>query len=118
MLGEKITKHGSRVWLVNTGWTGGPYGVGERMKLAHTRAMLRAAIEGKLDEVEVEIEPVFGFEIPKSCPDVPSEVLNPRETWSDPGAYDTQAKELAAMFRENFEKYADGVPDVVRNAGP
>jgi phosphoenolpyruvate carboxykinase (ATP) len=118
MLGEKITKHGARVWLVNTGWTGGPYGVGERMKLKYTRAMLRAALEGKLDEVPTEKDPVFGIEIPLECPDVPSRVLKPRDTWSDPGAYDTQATKLASMFKENFETYADGVADEVRSAGP
>jgi phosphoenolpyruvate carboxykinase (ATP) len=118
LLGEKITKHGSRVWLVNTGWTGGPYGVGERMKLRYTRAMLRAALEGRLDEVATEKDPVFGLEIPLECPEVPSEILKPRDTWSDAGAYDAQAAKLAAMFKENFEKYADGVPEEVRSAGP
>ncbi|MEX2393446.1 MAG: phosphoenolpyruvate carboxykinase (ATP) [Actinomycetota bacterium] len=118
LLGEKITKHDSRVWLVNTGWTGGPYGVGERMKLRYTRAMLRAALEGRLDEVPTEKDPIFGLEIPLECPDVPSEVLKPRDTWSDSGAYDEQARKLASMFKENFSKYADGVPDEVRSAGP
>ena len=118
LLGEKLTKHGSRVWLVNTGWTGGPHGVGQRMKLKYTRAMLRAALDGKLDEVQTEKDPIFGLEIPLECPDVPSEVLRPRDTWSDPSAYDDQARKLAAMFKENFEKYADGVPDEVRSAGP
>ncbi len=118
MLGEKITKHDSRVWLVNTGWTGGPYGVGERMKLSYTRAMLRAALEGKLDEAPTERDPIFGLEIPLECPDVPSKVLKPRDTWSDPAAYDEQARKLAAMFKENFETYAADVPDEVRSAGP
>jgi phosphoenolpyruvate carboxykinase (ATP) len=118
MLGEKITKHDSRVWLVNTGWTGGPSGVGKRMKLAYTRAMLRAAIEGRLDEVATEREPVFGLEIPLDCPDVPSQILRPRATWRDGPAYDAQARKLAEMFKENFANYADGVPDEVRAAGP
>jgi phosphoenolpyruvate carboxykinase (ATP) len=118
LLGEKITKHDSRVWLVNTGWTGGAYGTGERMKLRHTRAMLRAAIEGWLDEVPTERDPIFGLEIPLECPDVPSEILRPRDTWKDKAAYDIQARGLAEMFKENFEKYADGVPDEVRSAGP
>ncbi len=118
MLGEKITKHGARVWLVNTGWTGGPYGVGERMKLKYTRAMLRAAIEGKLDEVPTEKDPVFGIEVPLECPDVPSQVLKPRDTWKDAAAYDAQAKKLAEMFKENFATYADGVAEEVRSAGP
>ena len=118
MLGEKITKHDSRVWLVNTGWTGGAYGVGQRMKLKYTRAMLRAALDGKLDEVATEKDPIFGLEIPLECPDVPSKVLKPRDTWSDPSAYDEQAGKLAAMFKENFETYAADVPDEVRSAGP
>jgi phosphoenolpyruvate carboxykinase (ATP) len=118
MLGEKITKHDSRVWLVNTGWTGGPYGVGERMKLRYTRAMLRAALEGQLDEVPTEKDPIFGLEIPLECPDVPSEILKPRGTWSDANAYDEQARKLASMFKENFEKYAADVPEEVRSAGP
>jgi phosphoenolpyruvate carboxykinase (ATP) len=118
LLGDKLTKHGSRVWLVNTGWTGGPYGVGERMKLRYTRAMLHAALEGKLDEVATERDPIFGLEIPLECPDVPSAILRPRDTWTDKEAYDTQARALAGMFKENFEKFADGVPDEVRSAGP
>ena len=118
LLGEKLTKHGSRVWLVNTGWTGGPYGTGERMKLKHTRAMLRAALEGKLDEVPTEKDPIFGLEIPLECPEVPSNVLKPRDTWPDGDAYDEQARKLADMFKKNFEKYADGVPDEVCQAGP
>jgi phosphoenolpyruvate carboxykinase (ATP) len=118
MLGEKITKHDARVWLVNTGWTGGPFGVGQRMKLKYTRAMLRAALEGKLDEVPTEKDPVFGLEIPLSCPDVPDTVLRPRDTWSDASAYDEQARKLAGMFKENFEKYAKDVPEEVAAAGP
>jgi phosphoenolpyruvate carboxykinase (ATP) len=118
LLGDKLTKHGSRVWLVNTGWTGGPYGIGERMKLRYTRAMLHAALDGLLDEVATEKDPVFGLEIPLECPDVPSEILRPRDTWKDPSAYDTQAKGLADMFKENFKKYADDVPEEVRSAGP
>jgi phosphoenolpyruvate carboxykinase (ATP) len=118
LLGEKITKHGSRVWLVNTGWTGGPFGVGQRMKLGYTRAMLHAALEGKLDEVQTERDPIFGLEIPLECPGVPSEILKPRQTWSDPDAYDAQARKLAGMFKENFESYADQVPEEVRAAGP
>lgn len=118
MLGEKITKHGSRVWLVNTGWTGGPFGVGERMKLPHTRAMLRAALDGKLDEAPTTRDPVFGLEIPLSCPGVPSEVLVPRETWPDPKAYDDQARELAGMFRQNFARFETDAPEEVRRAGP
>jgi phosphoenolpyruvate carboxykinase (ATP) len=118
MLGEKITKHDARVWLVNTGWTGGPFGVGKRMKLTYTRAMLRAALEGKLDEVPTEKDPVFGLEIPLSCPDVPDTVLRPRDTWSDASAYDEQARKLAGMFKANFEEYANDVPEEVLAAGP
>lgn len=118
MLGERISKHDARVWLVNTGWTGGPYGVGERMRLGHTRAMLRAALSGQLDEVPSEVEPVFGLEVPRACPGVPDKVLLPRATWHDPAVYDEQARELARMFRENFAQYEAFVPEEVRNAGP
>jgi phosphoenolpyruvate carboxykinase (ATP) len=118
MLGEKIERHGARVWLVNTGWTGGAYGEGERMNLAHTRAMVTAALAGKLDGVETEPDPIFGLHIPVDVPGVPNEVLRPRDTWSSAEAYDVQAKKLAGMFRENFEKFADQVPEGVRNAGP
>jgi phosphoenolpyruvate carboxykinase (ATP) len=118
MLGEKLREHGSRVWLVNTGWTGGPYGEGTRMKLAHTRAMVRAALAGELDDVETATAPFFGLQIPTSVPGVPSEVLNARDTWSDKDAYDAQAAKLAGLFAENFERFADRVPEAVRNAGP
>jgi phosphoenolpyruvate carboxykinase (ATP) len=117
MLGEKITKHGSRVWLVNTGWTGGAFGVGHRMKLSYTRAMLRAALDGKLDEAPTTKDPIFGLEIPNECPDVPSEILVPRRTWKDPERYDAAAHKLAGMFKENFEKF-DEVPEEVKRAGP
>jgi phosphoenolpyruvate carboxykinase (ATP) len=117
MLGERLRKHGSKVWLVNTGWTGGAYGTGHRMKLEHTREMIHAALSGKLDEVELETDPIFGLHVPRSVPGVPEEVLNPRNTWPDGAAYDEQAKELAGMFQENFEKF-DGVSDEIRNAGP
>jgi phosphoenolpyruvate carboxykinase (ATP) len=105
MLGERIESSGAKVWLINTGWTGGPYGTGERMNLGHTRAMVRAALAGQLDDVATEPDPVFGLHIPVEVPGVPSEVLRPRETWSDASAYDAQAHELAAMFQENFEKF-------------
>src|SRR3954462_15754197 len=101
MLGERISRHKAKVWLVNTGWTGGPYGTGTRMKLTHTRAMLRAALSGSIEKVKFTKDPVFGFEVPTSVPDVPSAVLSPRSTWGDPAAYDTQARKLATMFREN-----------------
>ncbi|MFS8636727.1 MAG: phosphoenolpyruvate carboxykinase [Gemmatimonadota bacterium] len=118
MLGEKIERHNAQCWLVNTGWTGGPYGVGSRMKLAYTRAMVDAAISGKLDGVETRQDPIFGLHVPVSVPGVPDEVLMPRQTWADPAAYDEQAKKLAAMFRENFEKFAADVSEAVRAAGP
>jgi phosphoenolpyruvate carboxykinase (ATP) len=106
------------VWLVNTGWTGGPYGTGERMNIDHTRSMVRAALNGELDDVLMTIDPIFGVEVPSSCPDVPPEFLQPRSTWQDTAAYDLQARKLARMFAENFAAYADGVPPAVRGAGP
>jgi len=118
MLGERIERHGAKVWLVNTGWTGGPYGVGARMKLSYTRAMVRAVLAGALDKVSFIKDPVFGVEVPTSVPDVPPEILVPRRTWADPAAYDAQARKLAQMFRENFEQYRSEVSDAVAKAGP
>ena len=118
MLGEKLREHGSRVWLVNTGWSGGAYGVGKRMKLGYTRAMVRAAFSGRLDDVATEADPVFGLAVPTSVPDVPPEILRARETWPDAAAYDEQARKLADMFRQNFEKFAGKVSDDLRAAGP
>ena len=118
MLAERLERHDVPVWLVNTGWTGGPYGVGERMGIDHTRTMVRAALSGALDRVPYEPDPVFGVEVPTEVPGVPSEILRPRDTWPDPDAYDAKARELAAMFAENFESYADGVSAEVRAAGP
>jgi len=118
MLGEKVARHQARVWLVNTGWTGGAYGVGTRVRLSHTRAMVRAALAGQLDAVEHRPDPCFGFEVPVEVAEVPAAVLWPRDTWPDPPAFDAQARRLAAMFRENFERYAPGVPASVRAAGP
>ncbi|MBU0480881.1 MAG: phosphoenolpyruvate carboxykinase [Proteobacteria bacterium] len=118
LLEEKIKKHGSKCWLVNTGWTGGPYGVGSRMKIGHTRALLHAAISGGLDHVEMKIDPVFGIEVPVSVPGVPGDILDPGKTWSDPGAYDAQAAKLARLFHNNFEKFRDLAPDNVVKAGP
>ena len=117
MLGERLRKHGSSVWLVNTGWTGGPYGVGHRMDLSHTRAMVRAALKGELEGVGTEEDPVFGLHVPTSVPDVPGDVLRPRETWDDREGYDTQARKLAGMFRENFSKYESELPEGVKEAG-
>ncbi|HUE96214.1 MAG TPA: phosphoenolpyruvate carboxykinase (ATP) [Longimicrobiaceae bacterium] len=118
MLRQRIERHQTRVWLVNTGWTGGPYGEGNRIELAHTRALLHAALDGRLDDVETKIEPVFGLAVPAAVPSVPTEVLNPRDTWRDPAAYDAQAARLAEMFRKNFAAFADQVSEEVRNAGP
>lgn len=117
MLGEKIAKHDVSVYLVNTGWTGGPYGVGKRMNLGYTRAMVQAAIEGKLKEVNYTTDPIFGLHIPTECPDVPAELLNPRNTWEDKEAYDRQAKDLARRFHINFRKFS-GVSQAIINAGP
>ena len=114
LLAEKVGRHGARVWLVNTGWTGGPYGVGRRMSIAHTRALLRAVLRGDLVETAFEREPFFGLELPTQVPGVPNEVLNPRHTWADQAAYDRSAKQLAAMFRDNFARFEGGVaPEVV-----
>ena len=118
MLGKKMTESNVNVWMINTGWSGGPYGVGERMKLPYTRAMITAALEGKLDNVEFEAHPVFGMMMPKECPDVPSEILNPRNTWSDKDAYDAKAKNLAQQFVKNFEKYASRAGEEILAAAP
>lgn len=108
LLKEKIHRHGAHVWLVNTGWSGGPYGVGKRMHLPYTRAMLNAALAGQLHDVEYVTDPVFGLSVPQSCPEVPSEILNPRNTWADKDAYDAHAQKLKAMFAENYRKMVAG----------
>ncbi|GMQ77631.1 MAG: phosphoenolpyruvate carboxykinase (ATP) [Anaerolineae bacterium] len=118
LLGEKIDQHNSKVWLINTGWTGGPFGVGNRMKLAYTRQMVTAALAGALDEVETYQDPFFGLQVPTNVDGVPNEVLRPRSTWSDGQAYDDQAADLARMFKENFEQFAQTVSSEVREAGP
>jgi phosphoenolpyruvate carboxykinase (ATP) len=118
MLTERLAVHDAHVWLVNTGWTGGPYGTGERMNIAHTRSMVRAALDGRLAAVPTRTDPNFGVEVPLDCPDVPARFLDPRSTWGDTAAYDRQAKRLAAMFVANFSAYADGVGDEIRAAGP
>lgn len=117
MLGERIARHRVQCWLVNTGWSGGPYGVGRRIHLAHTRAMLRAALEGRLADAPTRQDPVFGLQVPTVCPEVPSEMLDPRATWPDPPAYDARARELARLFQTNFEQFADALP-AIRDAGP
>ncbi|MPZ90891.1 MAG: phosphoenolpyruvate carboxykinase (ATP) [Actinobacteria bacterium] len=118
MLRDRIEKHGASVYLVNTGWTGGPFGVGERMDLAHTRAIVNAATSGALDEVETRRHPIFNVDVPVACPGVPGEVLDARGTWSNPAEYDAQARELARMFAKNFEQYRSSVPTSVAEAGP
>jgi phosphoenolpyruvate carboxykinase (ATP) len=117
MLGEKIEKHETRVYLINTGWSGGPYGVGERIKLPYTRAMVRAAISGDIEKSEFVHDEIFNLDIPTSCPHVPSDILNPRNTWPEKDAYDIAAKRLAALFYENFSRFED-IPKEIRNAGP
>ena len=118
LLAEKLKKHQAQAWLVNTGWSGGPYGVGKRMKISYTRAMVRAAIEGKLNDVPTQSDPVFGLAVPTAVPDVPSQVLMPRSTWADAAAYDKRAAELAARFHENFKRFEADASDGVKAAGP
>ena len=118
MLGRKMQQHKVNVWLINTGWTGGPYGVGNRMKLSYTRAMITAALEGRLDAVETIVDPTFGVAIPKEVPGVPSDVLIPKNTWQDKEAYDEKARFLAGLFLKNFEKYASGVTREILDAAP
>ncbi len=118
MLSDRLREHGTRCYLINTGWSGGPYGVGERVDIAATREMVRAVIGGKLDDAVTEKDPFFGLNVPKEVPGVPTEILDPRETWSDKEAYDEQAKKLADLFRENFQKFEAEVSDDVREAGP
>jgi phosphoenolpyruvate carboxykinase (ATP) len=118
LLGNKIREHKVDCWLINTGWSGGPYGIGERMDINHTRAMLKAALSGELDEVAMHQDPVFRVMIPETCPGVPDEVLRPESTWSDQKAYQEKAHELALAFRENFRQFEDMVSDEVKNAGP
>ena len=117
MLGELLRKHESKVWLINTGWSGGPYGTGKRIDLEYTRAIVNAALAGELDKVKTQTDPIFGLAIPTEIKGVPAKVLNPRETWPDPAAYDAQAKRLAGMFRENFDKFGS-VDAATKNAGP
>ena len=118
MLGERIEKYNTKVYLVNTGWTGGPYGVGSRMKLKYTRAMVTAALNGTFDDVEYKHDEVFNVDIPQTCPNVPSEIMNPRDTWEDKAAYDAQAKKLAKMFQDNFSKKYPNMPKNIAEAGP
>jgi phosphoenolpyruvate carboxykinase (ATP) len=118
MLGELITKNEVNVWLVNTGWTGGAYGNGSRIKLSYTRAIITEALVGNLDAVEYETLPVFNLSMPKACPGVPTEILNPRNTWADKGAYDAKAQDLAVKFVNNFEKYRAQSNEEILSAAP
>ncbi|MCO6494574.1 MAG: phosphoenolpyruvate carboxykinase (ATP) [Bacteroidetes bacterium] len=119
LLGEKLKAHPEiNVWLVNTGWSGGAYGTGQRMKLSYTRAMLTAALNGELNNIQYELHPIFGVQMPTSCPNVPSEILNPRNTWADKAAYDSKANHLAQLFVKNFEQYASGVSAEILSAAP
>ncbi len=118
MMGKKIDESGAKVWLINTGWSGGSYGTGDRMKLKYTRAMITAALEGKLDNVEYKTHEVFGLAMPTSCPDVPTELLDPKSTWKDGAAYDAKANELAEKFVANFDKFKEYANDEIMAAAP
>ncbi len=118
MLGQKMTEHNVNVWLVNTGWTGGGYGVGNRMNLKHTRAMITAALEGKLDNVEITAHEVFGLSMPNECENVPAEILHPRNTWADKAKYDETANNLAGAFVKNFQQFEDGANQEILDAAP
>ena len=118
MLGERLKKYNTQVFLVNTGWTGGPYGIGHRMNLKYTRAMITAALNGELDKVEYKHNELFNLEVPQSCPDVPSEIMNPRDTWADKAAYDEAAKNLAHEFYQNFTTKYPNMPKHIVDAGP
>ncbi|MDH5607051.1 MAG: phosphoenolpyruvate carboxykinase (ATP) [Anaerolineae bacterium] len=118
LLKEKVKKHNTQVWLVNTGWTGGGYGVGKRFHLPHTRAMVRAAMQGELDGVPLKEDPVFGLLVPEQVPDAPSDILTPKSTWKDGAAYDKAAQDLVARFQKNFEQYRGHIGDEIFAAGP
>ncbi|MCX6834518.1 MAG: phosphoenolpyruvate carboxykinase (ATP), partial [candidate division Zixibacteria bacterium] len=118
LLADKIRRHKVNCWLVNTGWTGGPYGIGSRMEIKYTRALLNAALDGALNLATYEIDPVFGIQIPVACPGVPSTILRPRNTWADKEEYDRKALAVAALFIENFRQFEDQVSPDVKLAGP
>jgi phosphoenolpyruvate carboxykinase (ATP) len=118
LLAQKITEHKANCWLINTGWSGGPYGEGKRMEIKYTRAMIRAILNGSLAGVETRPDPIFGLGVPVSCPDVPPEILTPRNTWKDKEAYDQKARHLARLFNENFKKFSEGVSEQVRAVAP
>jgi len=118
LLKEKVTKHSVSCWLVNTGWTGGPYGVGSRMSIQHTRTLLNAALDGRLDNVKMEVDPIFGLEVPAAVEGVLSEILTPRKTWGNGADYDAKAKDLAARFKANFKQFTDPIAVEVAAGGP
>ncbi|HEY9886627.1 MAG TPA: phosphoenolpyruvate carboxykinase (ATP), partial [Vampirovibrionales bacterium] len=118
LLKEKMQKYNVNVWLINTGWTGGSYGVGRRFSLKYTRSIVKAALNGSLANVDYVTDPVFGFEVPTSCPEVPSELLIPKNTWGDKSAYDKTVNKLASEFQNNFKQFEDQATEEVINAGP
>jgi phosphoenolpyruvate carboxykinase (ATP) len=118
LLGNKIKAHNVKVWLINTGWTGGPFGVGKRITLKYTRAMITAALNGELDNVHYHEHPVFNLQMPASCPNVPDNLLDPRKTWPNADNYDEKANNLALTFLKNFEQYTDLIGSDVINAAP
>jgi phosphoenolpyruvate carboxykinase (ATP) len=118
MLGQKIAKYNVSCWLVNTGWTEGPYGVGHRIEIKYTRIMIKAILEGQLDQVETQVDPIFGLHVPLRVKGVPDEILQPRNTWKNPEAYDEKARELAIQFVENFKEYENNVDKKILDASP
>jgi phosphoenolpyruvate carboxykinase (ATP) len=118
LLKRKIERYGVRCWLLNTGWVGGPYGVGKRISIRYTRRLLNAALDGELDQVEYTTDPIFGFQFPRSCPDVPAEVLDPASSWPDREAYMKRYRGLASRFIDNFKKFEDQATEEVKKSGP
>jgi phosphoenolpyruvate carboxykinase (ATP) len=113
-----MEQHHSKAWLVSTGWTGGPPGIGSRMKIKYTRAIIDAIHSGDLDDVRTKTDPIFGLAVPVTCPNVPDEILIPKNTWADHEAYDRQSRKLARLFRRNFEQFKEGSSQAIINAGP
>ena len=113
-----MREHDVKIWLINTGWSGGEYGTGDRIKLKFTRAMITAALNGDLNNVEYKEHPIFGVSMPTTCPEVPSEILDPKNTWEDKAAYDAKAEKLAGSFVQNFEQFKDAANEEIMNAAP
>jgi phosphoenolpyruvate carboxykinase (ATP) len=118
MLGNKMQEHNVNVWLINTGWSGGVYGVGKRISLKYTRAMITAILNGELEDAEYNTHEVFGLQMPTACPNVPSEILSPKNTWTDKDAYNSKANELADAFNKNFTQFAENANDEILDAAP